>query len=318
MTPKCFPKRVCYSFNNKECYNTPTSLGKSKKREAKATLKKGKPKATEDKIKQPKAKKKVSAAITKKKAEENLKSEKLKEQNKERAQKSRNRKNLYTRDLEDKVEQLQSQVKDLTFEVDKYKKLLKKQLFQPDVQNDTEDQSILEQILDSYKTTNDSSNFIKAHCQTVKKDGFTGENRLKTLDKAFDMLMEFLVPDTFWMAFYIMNELGDKSYYADVDKIRKIRNYSKYQFQEAYERKEINDNDMYWHTLKLTDEQSEIMNSQHHILKQGKEGYRDIIVRLNELRNDIIEKGKILDAYPYKVMHCLKKEQLVRKSILVF
>ena len=59
------------------------------------------------------------------------------------------------------------------------------------------------------------------------------------------------------MAFYTMNQLNDAPYYVDMQKIKKIRNYSKYQFQEAYDKGEINDSDRYWHAIKVTDEQGE-------------------------------------------------------------
>lgn len=225
---------------------------KSRKRESKASQKKSD--ETEG-FKQPK---KRGRKPKNKNEEEKSKKDKIKEKNKERAQRSRDRKNKYTQLLETKIDILEKQVKYLTLELDKYKRnALKIQIDEAEEKKNIkeEDQSILEGILDNIQSTANINSFTKAHANIIAKEGFTGENRIKTLDKAFNVILDYLVPDTFWMAFYTMNQLNDAPYYVDMEKIKKIRNYSKYQFQVAYDNGEINDSDRYWHAIKVTDEQ---------------------------------------------------------------
>jgi hypothetical protein len=60
-----------------------------------------------------------------------------------------------------------------------------------------EDQSILEGMLDNIQSSSNINSFTKAHLSIIAKEGFTGENRVKTLDKAFNVILDYLVPDTF-------------------------------------------------------------------------------------------------------------------------
>jgi hypothetical protein len=53
------------------------------------------------------------------------------------------------------------------------------------------------------------------------------------------------------------------------------------------------------------------MNKDHHIMLESKKAYKDIIVRMYQLRKDIQKHGKILDEYPYRLIHCFEKDQLV-------
>ena len=248
------------------------------------------------------------------KNEEKLRKEKIKEQNKERAQKSRNRKNRYAQDLEDKVTALEKQVKYLTLELDKYKKRwLREQVGKEEIedQNIAEDQNILKGILDKLSTDPLGSNFIQDHTEVCKKEGSQGKNRLKTLDNALDVIVDFMIPDTLWASFYIMHQDGNSEVFINEKVNKKLKNYSKYQIQEALDNQEINDWDLYWHELAPTKEQIEKINEHHGIISSGKHKCREIFVKLNELRNEIQDNGKLLAEYPLKVIPVLERKQLV-------
>jgi hypothetical protein len=228
----------------------------------------------------------------------------IKERNKERAQKSRDRKMQYTKSLEQKVNILEKQVKYLTLEVDKYKKILAKHELKHDDKdvNIKEEQNILEGILTYLQSSKSVNKFSEEYNQIRSKEGCAGENRMKTLDKAFNVIFDFLIPDTFLMSFYLMQQEGDKDQYIDSKRLKKMKSLSKYQMQEAYSNKEANDNDIYWTELQTTDEQMEIIDRNHHMLLEGKNKLRAIMAKLKSIREEIKKNAIVLDEYPKTVI----------------
>jgi hypothetical protein len=63
--------------------------------------------------------------------------------------------------------------------------------------------------------------------------------------------------------------------------------------------------------LAPTKEQIEKINEHHGIISSGKHKCREIFVKLNELRNEIQDNGKLLAEYPLKVIPVLERKQLV-------
>lgn len=129
--------------------------------------------------------------------------------------------------------------------------------------------------------------FKKAYVDLSTQQGFMGEKRQKTIDKAFNVIMKFLIPDTFSQAFYLTTLNGESPQYVNMTKLKKIRNFTKYQIQEMFDNHEVDDLDLRWHTMKLTDEQAELYNKHHHIILEGKRRFKEIIVRLSNIRKDI-------------------------------
>jgi predicted phage tail protein len=127
--------------------------------------------------------------------------------NKRRAQKSRERKNKYTKDLEDKVALLQKQVKLLALQVDKYKRhLAKNKLNIDEVVESTHDQSIIEMMVEQLNSTSNISTFSRRHQAVSSKEGFFGENRMRVIDQAFEVIADHLIPDNYQMSFYFRQE----------------------------------------------------------------------------------------------------------------
>lgn len=205
--------------------------------------------------------------------EEEQKLEKEKNQAKERAQKSRNRKKRYTEELEEKVKILEKQVKYLTLELDKYKKFeLKKEVdchkHNRSVQEET---TILEGILNHLQTSTSVGGLLKTHANLSTTDGAKGECRQKTLDKAFQVIVDFMLPDTFSMAFFFLQQKKPGVDYIDVEKIRKMHKSSKFQIQEMYDNKEVDDGDIHWHSTGITVEQAIAINRKSDVMFNGKE-----------------------------------------------
>lgn len=120
--------------------------------------------------------------------------------------------------------------------------------------------TILEEILTHLQTNTNVQVFNKAHDNIASQDGVKGEKRLKTLDKAFNVIVDQLIPDTFAVGFYFMELNTDENFYIDRERLAKLKNMSKYQVQEAYNKHEVNDGDIYWHEMGLTDEKAAEIN----------------------------------------------------------
>lgn len=193
------------------------------------------------KIKEPRAKK--GGVKGKAKSEEELKLEKIKIQSKERAQKSRERKRRYTEDLETKIDILERQVKYLTLELDKYKKFaMKSQIsINQNDKNIQEEQTMLIGVLNHLQSSTNSSIFSNVHQEIASKEGVKGKNRMNLIDKAMKVIMDSLIPDTYALGFYFTQLEPESKRYINPEKIKKARNYSKYQIQEAVSKGEFND-----------------------------------------------------------------------------
>lgn len=193
------------------------------------------------KIKEPRTKK--GGVKGKVKTEEELKQEKVKIQSKERAHKSRERKRRYTEDLETKIDILERQVKYLTLELDKYKKVAMKSQLSNDQsdKNIQDEQTMLIGVLNHLQSSTNSNIFSKVHHEIASKEGVKGENRMNLIDKAVNVILDRLIPDTYASGFYFTQLEPESKEYINSEKVKKSRNYSKYQIQEAVSKGEFND-----------------------------------------------------------------------------
>lgn len=150
-----------------------------------------------DNIKVPKSRKKKSK--TKERTEEELKLEKQKESAKERARKSRDRKKHYTDELEEKVKILEKQVRYLTIELDRYRKSeLKNEVSGSEISyNATKEQTVLEKLLVHLQTNTNVQSFSQAHKSMTGKTEKGEGNPLFVLDRALDVIVNFLIPENF-------------------------------------------------------------------------------------------------------------------------
>jgi hypothetical protein len=239
--------------------------------------------------------------------------------NKRRAQKSRERKNKYTKDLEDKVALLQKQVKLLTLQVDKYKShIAKHNLSIDEVFKSTHNQSIIEMMVEQLNSKSNISTISTRNSAILLQEEFLSENRMRVIDQAFEIIADHLIPDAYQMSFYFSQENEDSDYYANFQKLRKMKKYSKYQIQEAYDKKEINDCDLFFHNMDITDRQIEAINKYHHLVMKGKQNCREILCKLSEIRDKIRENGKLMTDYPSFVIPYFKHQQLVSRDYLTF
>lgn len=211
-------------------------------------------------IKIPKPRKRKTKA--KKKTEEELKIEKQKESAKERARKSRDRKKHYTDELEEKVRILEKQVKYLTIELDKYRKYeLKNEASLSESDSRTcKEQTILERLLTHLQNSTNLQSFRDTHQAITSKSKMAEGNSLIVLDKALDVVVDFLVPENFMTVFYFLQLKIGTDWYVDEERVKKLRHYSKYQIQEAYDNHEFDDNDLLWHCFEVTDSQIKLFN----------------------------------------------------------
>jgi len=154
--------------------------------------------------------------------------------------------------------------------------------------------------------------FTKKYLEISNKDGIKGDNRVRTIDKAFEVIVEYLLTDTFSHMFYQMQLEDHKSdFFPDLEKFKMISRMSKYQIEEMTEKKIISDRDHYFHSMQFTDKQLEILNQNHLVLVEGKKKYKEIIFKLNEIRNDIAKNREMVSVFPKLIVQTLTHDQLV-------
>mmetsp|Transcript_43472 Transcript_43472/g.51169 ORF Transcript_43472/g.51169 Transcript_43472/m.51169 type:complete len:192 (-) Transcript_43472:123-698(-) len=155
--------------------------------------------------------------------------------------------------------------------------------------------------------------FTKKYLEISNKDGIKGDNRVRTIDKAFEVIVEYLLTDTFSHMFYQMQLEDHKSdFFPDLEKFKMISRMSKYQIEEMTEKKIISDRDHYFHSMQFTDKQLEILNQNHLVLVEGKKKYKEIIFKLNEIRNDIAKNREMVSVFPKLIVQTLTHDQLLR------
>jgi len=155
--------------------------------------------------------------------------------------------------------------------------------------------------------------FTKKYLEISNKDGIKGDNRVRTIDKAFEVIVEYLLTDTFSHMFYQMQLEDHKSdFFPDLEKFKMISRMSKYQIEEMTEKKIISDRDHYFHSMQFTDKQLEILNQNHLVLVEGKKKYKEIIFKLNEIRNDIAKNREMVSVFPKLIVQTLTHDQLSR------
>jgi len=235
---------------------------------------------------------------------------KVKKQNKIRAKKSRERKKKYTEHLEQRVNLLEKQVKYLTLELDKYQKRDNTHELNHEEEKDPEI-SLLKQALDKLHKSTNVKKFNNTFASIRKQTGVKGVKRIHILNKAFDVIVDYLIPDNLYSALYKVSISKSKKPYVDIQRVKKLQKLSKYQIQEMFENKEINDKDKHWYDMQLTAEQAKVYNSQYHLLVKGRKNYKDIIKRLCQMRQDMFKNAEMLDKYAPPIITKLKYNQLV-------
>jgi hypothetical protein len=63
--------------------------------------------------------------------------------------------------------------------------------------------------------------------------------------------------------------------------------------------------------MNMDEETSELVNKYHYLVIDGKKNFKNLILRINSLRNDIMQFSEELSAYPYYILDKLTHDQLV-------
>mmetsp|Transcript_13703 Transcript_13703/g.13630 ORF Transcript_13703/g.13630 Transcript_13703/m.13630 type:complete len:315 (+) Transcript_13703:188-1132(+) len=246
---------------------------------------------------------------------EKEKKDKIKKQNKIRSQRSRQRRKKYTEELEQKIQKLEKQVSELTIQNDTYQKMLLNKGISGDSEKNVIDEKLIPpyivDILSELDQSKNTEKFSKYYLDMVKEKGIVGEKRMKIFKRAFDVLIDFMLPDPFRYALY-MTDINDSpdSEWLNAKLIRKMKKMAPCHIMEQVETGAISPANLNFYGLDATDEQIDRLNGLYHLLVNGKREYLDIIKRMNQLRLDIEKSGEVIGKWPIEVVPILAPEQL--------
>lgn len=85
-----------------------------------------------------------------------------------------------------------------------------------------EEGSLLEEALDKLQKNTNTKSFSRIFKSIRKQNGVRGLKRIHALDKAFDVIVDYLIPDNISSAIYKANLTKPGESYVDIERMRKL------------------------------------------------------------------------------------------------
>jgi hypothetical protein len=85
-----------------------------------------------------------------------------------------------------------------------------------------EEGSLLEEALDRLQKNTNTKSFNKIFSSIRKQNGVKGLKRVHALDKAFDVIVDYLIPDNISSAIYKVNLTKSGESYVDIERMKKL------------------------------------------------------------------------------------------------
>lgn len=87
--------------------------------------------------------------------------------------------------------------------------------------NKTQTTTYLQELMAQVQKIRNMKLFKKKYADISKREGIMGENRIKTVDKAFEIITDHLLTDTIAHYFYLMEtDPANPFYLPDYDKLK--------------------------------------------------------------------------------------------------